>query len=102
MQEHRLTPQETQALLSVAESVTSILDPGEIMRRICREATRLAGAESAVFWEADEVACQAWPAAAYHMPKRLYGMAALYPADELPRPLVDAFLTREPDRKSVV
>ncbi len=86
---------ETEALLCVADSLGHVRDVGEIMRRVCREATRALGADSGVFYIIDESTGHVVPAAGYHVPKAVLAEARPLPVDEIPRPLLDARQTRE-------
>jgi signal transduction histidine kinase len=81
---------ETEALLGVADSVSHARDVGEVMRRVCREATRALGADFGVFYTVDEQSGQVFPAAGYHVPKELLAGARPFTLDEVPVPIVEA------------
>jgi signal transduction histidine kinase len=81
---------EAEALLGVADSVSHARDVGEVMRRVCREATRALGADCGVFYTVDEQSGQVFPAAGYHIPKALLAQARPFTVDEVPAPIVEA------------
>ena len=85
---------ETQALLGVADSVSHASNVDEIMRRVCREATRALGADSGVFYIHDATG-HVVPAAGYHVPKAILAEARPLRMDEVPQPLLEARHTRE-------
>ena len=86
--EHRL--RETEALLGVADSVVTAGDVVEIVRRVCREATRALGADCAVFYTVDDAAGTATPVAGYRVPKAVLQGARALSVAEVPAPVVEA------------
>jgi signal transduction histidine kinase len=65
------------------------------MRRVCREATRALGADSAVFYTVDDAKEVSLPAAGYHVPKALLDQSRPMRRKELPASLVASHHTRE-------
>jgi len=101
-QQRRL--REAEALLGVADSLAHTRDIGEIMRRVCREATRALGADSAVFYIVDEQTGHVVPAAGYHIPKGAFSDVRPLQVDEIPQALRDTPNVRQilfvPDLKA--
>jgi GAF domain-containing protein len=92
-QQRRL--RETEALLGVADSLAHTRDIGEIMRRVCREATRALGADCGVFYTVDEQGQNVIPVAGYHIPKDVLADSRPLPVDAVPQPMRDARSARE-------
>jgi len=101
-QQRRL--REAEALLGVADSLAHTRDIGEIMRRVCREAARALGADSAVFYIVDEQTGHVVPAAGYHIPKGALSDVRPLRVDEIPQALRDTPNVRQilfvPDLKA--
>jgi signal transduction histidine kinase len=85
---------ETQALLAVTQSFSEAHDVGEIMRRVCREATRALGADSAVFYTVDEEQDRVVPVAGYRIPAPVLEYARTMTIAEVPPVFTDAFRSR--------
>ena len=68
--EHRL--RESHGLLKVSELVNSSLEPQEIARRAAREVTLLLGADTSIFFGADERTGEAMGVAGYRVPSVLW------------------------------
>ena len=81
---------ETEALLGVADSVCHANDVGEIMRRVCREATRALRADAGVFFIVDESQEHVTPVAGYHIPKAMLAEVRTLPVYEIPEGIVEA------------
>jgi PAS domain S-box-containing protein len=62
---------ETEALLSVSNTISSTLDVREALRRVCRELSRVVGAEAAAAYLLDEATDCLVPVAGYHVPKEM-------------------------------
>jgi GAF domain-containing protein len=86
---------ETQALLGVAESFGSTRDIGEIMRRVCREAVRALGADSAVFYTVDEPHATVLSTAGYHVPPTVKAHAGGLSGGPVAALFLDAFRSRQ-------
>ena len=63
--------QQTRAVLTVAQSLSSSLDATEIARRAAREVTRLLGADTSIFFDVDETSDYGIPIAGYRIPPHL-------------------------------
>ena len=71
---------ETTGLLGIAHTLDGVTEVPEALRRICRELTKLTGAETAVAYLVDRERAELCPTAAYHVPKPLlhaFGRTAL-------------------------
>ena len=62
---------ETEALLAVASTVSSTLDTREALRRICRELTRLIGADTGAVYLYEAASDRLVAAAGYHVPAHM-------------------------------
>jgi GAF domain-containing protein len=82
---------ESRSLLAVAESVGGTLDVVEVMRRVAREAARLLGADTAMFYGLEEEGRQVVPRAGYHVPPEFVELVKPCPVGESPLPIVEAF-----------
>jgi GAF domain-containing protein len=81
---------DTEALLGVADSVVTAGDVAEIVRRVCREATRALGADSAVFYSVDDEAGVSTPVAGYRVPKAVLQQARPLSSAEVPAAITAA------------
>jgi len=63
--------QQTRAVLTVAQSLSSSLDATEIARRAAREVTRFLGADTSIFFDIDETSDYGVPIAGYRIPPHL-------------------------------
>jgi PAS domain S-box-containing protein len=63
--------QQTRAVLTVAQSLSSSLDATEIARRAAREVTRFLGGDTSIFFEIDETSSFGLPIAGYRIPPHL-------------------------------
>ncbi len=71
---------ETTGLLGIAHTLDGVTEVPEALRRICRELTKLTGAETAAAYLVDRERAELRPTAAYHVPKPLlhaFGRTAL-------------------------
>ena len=62
---------ESEALLAISRASSSTLDVQEALRRICRELTRLIGADTGSVYRHDAASDQLHPVAGYHVPKAM-------------------------------
>jgi GAF domain-containing protein len=92
-EETRRSLDETQSLLAVAESLGRTLDIVEVMRRVSREATRLLGADTGVFYVRDEAANLIVPMAGYHVPPDFLELARSYSVAEIPEVILTTFVS---------
>ncbi len=70
---------ETEALLGIASSISSTLDVREAMRRICRELTRLTGADTGAVYLHEPATDHLVAFAGYHVPPELLQSFLLTP-----------------------
>src|SRR5881296_1838206 len=89
---------ESEALTAISATVSSTLDIREALRRICRELSRLLGADTAAAYLHDPRSGHLTPAAAYHVPKEFLATLSATP---LPLKEQGLFLSLWSERRPV-
>ncbi len=70
---------ETEAVLAIAHTASTTLDVQEALRRICRELTRLVGADTGAAYLLDPAADRLLPCAGYRVPKDMVATFLAFP-----------------------
>jgi PAS domain S-box-containing protein len=70
---------ETEAVLAIAHTASTTLDVQEALRRICRELTRLVGADTGAAYLLDPAAPRLVPCAGYRVPKDMLATFLAFP-----------------------
>jgi PAS domain S-box-containing protein len=70
---------ETEAVLAIAHTASTTLDVQEALRRICRELTRLVGADTGAAYLVDPAADRLLPCAGYRVPKDMLATFLAFP-----------------------
>jgi len=70
---------ETEAVLAIAHTASTTLDVQEALRRICRELTRLVGADTGAAYLLDPVGERLVPCAGYRVPKDMLATFLAFP-----------------------
>jgi PAS domain S-box-containing protein len=87
---------ETEAVLSIAHTASTTLDVQEALRRICRELTRLIGADTAAAYLLDPGSPRLMPCAGYRVPKDMLATLMAFPLPVGKEGFEEVWETRRP------
>jgi PAS domain S-box-containing protein len=87
---------ETEAVLAIAHTASTTLDVQEALRRICRELTRLIGADTGAAYLLDPGAPRLVPCAGYRVPKDMLATFLAFPLPLDEQGFVEVWAARRP------